>query len=77
MSASASPDMNTAEREVAQLTDVQGLFRQMRDLARQAQGCSVPAIRRDSEQILATVEQALELLDLGRDNIDRGEDASS
>lgn len=67
MSASPSPDIRALEHETAQLGDVQQLFLQIRELAQRTGACSVPAIRRDSELILAIVEQALELLDLGED----------
>ena len=63
MSASRSPDEDAVEQEVAELAKVRELFGQMRDLAQETRACAVPAIQRDSELIIALVEQALELLE--------------
>lgn len=63
MSASRSPEEEAVEREVAELARVRELFGQMRALAQETRACAVPALQRDSELIIALVEQALELLE--------------
>ena len=67
MSATAAPDPAAVEQELTRLAELRPLFLQMQELARRTSTCSVPALQRDSELILATIEQALELLELGED----------